>query len=299
MNILIVDDDTTTLTLLRRILLREFSCTVAEAHGGLAALALLAERSFDLIITDLTMPMMNGLELIEAVRQHQALNTIPVVVMSVERKENRVRRAIELGIAAYVVKPLDALKVAQRLRPVIDNLPLTRGVVTSTGVAVPADGAPGKAAYLVVDGSADFRHFFASVFEGERAVMAEATGVAALSACLKTRPGVVFVGDDIGVLNAELLARKLRTSTEFGTPDVVRIMAGRLETATAWEQELDGIVRRTLVPDAFRTQTQRVLGHRAHASGVLLNQPTLRREMASAAVQVFGMMMWIHIDGAV
>src|SRR3954466_8535218 len=105
MDILIVDDDTTTLTLLQRILVREFACTVAEARGGLAALELLAERHFDLIITDLTMPMMNGLELIEAVRQHEPLNEVPVVVMSVERNEACVRRAIELGIAAYVIKP--------------------------------------------------------------------------------------------------------------------------------------------------------------------------------------------------
>jgi len=297
MDILIVDDDTTTLTLLQRILVREFACTVAEARGGLAALALLAERHFDLIITDLTMPMMNGLELIEAVRQHEPLNDTPVVVMSVERNEASVRRAIELGIAAYVIKPLDAAKVAQRLRPVIENLP-TRNVPAATVAAHGRDGVSAQAPYMVVDGNADFRHFFGAVFSSERAIVAEATGVAAIGACLRTRPGVVFIGDDVGVLNAELLARKLRANRDLGSPRLVRITSGKLETAAPWELALDGIVRRTFVPDSFRAQAHRVLGHHGHQAGVLLGQPSLRVDMASAAEQVFGMMMGIEVGAS-
>ncbi|MEO7274105.1 MAG: response regulator [Vicinamibacterales bacterium] len=298
MDILIVDDDTTTLTLLQRILVREFACTVAEAHGGLAALALLAERRFDLIITDLTMPMMNGLELIEAVRQHEPLHETPVVVMSVERNEASVRRAIELGIAAYVIKPLDAAKVAHRLRPLIESLPVRGDSAPAGAVGRQRDGVSAQTPYLVVDGNADFRHFFSRVFSTERAVIAEATGVAAVTACLRDKPGVIFIGDDIGVLNAELLARKLRANRELGKAHLVRVLSGRLETAAPWELALDGQVRRTFVPDSFRAQVQGVLGRSARLAGVLLGQASLRLDMASAAEQVFGMMMGIEVNAA-
>jgi len=98
------------------------------------------------------------------------------------------------------------------------------------------------------------------------------------------------------VLNPELLARKLRANKEVGNPRLVRITTGRLESAAPWETALDGLVRRTFVAESFRAQAHRALGDQAQGASVLLGLSTLRLDMASAAEQVFGMMMGIEVE---
>ena len=77
-SILLVDDDPSTLELFRMFL--EPSFDVEEAEHGAIALALLRQRPFELVITDIHMPIMNGVELIRAIRADPALEHIPIIV---------------------------------------------------------------------------------------------------------------------------------------------------------------------------------------------------------------------------
>ncbi len=108
MKVLIADDEPMTRSLLRRVLTRECGCTVSEAGDGLAALSSCGSTPPDLIVTDLRMPVMDGIELIEALRQVPALAAIPVVMMTAAREQGPVHRAIELGVTDYLLKPLQA-----------------------------------------------------------------------------------------------------------------------------------------------------------------------------------------------
>src|SRR6185503_14628997 len=122
MNVLIVDDEPMTRSLLRRVLTRDCGCTVSEATDGLAALSSCGTTPPDLIITDLRMPVMDGIELIEALRQVPALAAIPVVMMTAAREQGPVHRAIELGVTDYLLKPLQAERVAERLKHVVERI---------------------------------------------------------------------------------------------------------------------------------------------------------------------------------
>lgn len=82
-SILLVDDDPSTRELYRMIL--EPSFDVEEAEHGAIALALLRQRPFDLVITDVHMPVMNGVELIRAIRMDPALEQIPIIVETSDR----------------------------------------------------------------------------------------------------------------------------------------------------------------------------------------------------------------------
>jgi CheY-like chemotaxis protein len=81
-DILIYDDDPTARFLLKKILVRELDATVTEATDGLQALRLLTARRFDALILDLRMPVMDGPETLEVVRNTPDLREIPVVVLS-------------------------------------------------------------------------------------------------------------------------------------------------------------------------------------------------------------------------
>jgi two-component system chemotaxis response regulator CheY len=78
---------------------------VVEAGNGFEALKTLPTRRFDLIITDINMPDINGLELIGFVKSNPAYRDIPLVIVSTEKTEEDVKRGLALGAAGYVVKP--------------------------------------------------------------------------------------------------------------------------------------------------------------------------------------------------
>ena len=110
--ILIVEDSPTMRALLAQALEDlETPVKVDEAASGFEALRLLPRSAYDLILTDINMPDINGLELISFVKGNDPYRTIPLVVISTEGSERDRARGLELGADAYLVKPIDALEV--------------------------------------------------------------------------------------------------------------------------------------------------------------------------------------------
>lgn len=104
-NILIVEDSKSIRSMIR-VSLEEFGgFYVIEAGSGFEALKTLPTRRFDLVITDINMPDINGLELIGFVKSNPAYRDIPLVIVSTEKTEEDVKRGLALGAAGYVVKP--------------------------------------------------------------------------------------------------------------------------------------------------------------------------------------------------
>ncbi|HEY6009873.1 MAG TPA: response regulator, partial [Nitrospirota bacterium] len=104
-NVLIVEDSKAIRTMIRVSLEEAGGFYVVEAGNGFEALKTLPSRSFDLIITDINMPDINGLELIGYVKSNQAYRTIPLVIVSTEKSEEDQKRGMALGAAGYIVKP--------------------------------------------------------------------------------------------------------------------------------------------------------------------------------------------------
>jgi two-component system chemotaxis response regulator CheY len=104
-NILIVEDSKAIRSMIRVSLEESGGFYVVEAGNGFEALKTLPTRPFDLIITDINMPDINGLELIGFVKSNPAYRDIPLVIVSTEKTEGDVKRGLALGAAGYVVKP--------------------------------------------------------------------------------------------------------------------------------------------------------------------------------------------------
>jgi CheY-like chemotaxis protein len=292
MNVLIVDDEPLTRTLLRRILARELGCTVAEAKEGLEALSVASAQPPDLIITDLHMPLMDGIELLEALRQFPPLAAIPVVMMTAARETGPVHRAIELGVLDYLLKPLQNDRVAGRLLGIVHKIKQSTDPSGAGSRVVIDDKTP----LLIADGNADFRHFVASVLGATRVVHQAATGVAALQQCVESRPGIVIVGSDLGVLGPELLMRKLRGTADLAASRVIVVVPKSASDQPPAAPTADAVVSRTFVPDDFRQQFDRAVARVSKAEDALASRPQLRLEVAAAAEQVFGMLLNLEVE---
>jgi len=106
-NILIVDDSPAMRRVVRRVvdIAGVDVGNYLEAGNGVEALVVLHNEWVDLIMTDINMPEMDGEELLLQVRNDPALATIPVLVVSTDRSQGRVRQMISLGADGYVSKP--------------------------------------------------------------------------------------------------------------------------------------------------------------------------------------------------
>ena len=106
-NVLIVDDSSSMRAVVKKIIKASgFSVgELWEASDGKEALKLLTDEWMDLVLTDINMPNMNGMELITEMKKDELLRFIPVVVVTTEGSEKRMQEAMGLGASGYVKKP--------------------------------------------------------------------------------------------------------------------------------------------------------------------------------------------------
>jgi two-component system, chemotaxis family, chemotaxis protein CheY len=81
---------------------------IVEAQSGFDALRLLPRGAWDLVITDINMPDINGLELISFIRKSEAHRTTPILIISTASSERDRERGMTLGASSYLVKPFTA-----------------------------------------------------------------------------------------------------------------------------------------------------------------------------------------------
>lgn len=106
--ILLVEDSATTRALIRAVIDEMGDFNTVEASSGFEALKLLPTQECDLVITDINMPDINGLELISFLKNNQRYNHIPLIIVTTERSEEDRKRGMALGATAYITKPFKA-----------------------------------------------------------------------------------------------------------------------------------------------------------------------------------------------
>jgi len=116
---LIVEDSPMMRQLLVFAMARVRNLRVTEADDGVDALRKLATARFDLIVTDINMPIMDGLKLIRRVRTDENHKTTPIIVITTEGAEEDRHRALQLGANAYITKPIQAPQVIAKVKELL------------------------------------------------------------------------------------------------------------------------------------------------------------------------------------
>jgi two-component system chemotaxis response regulator CheY len=118
-NILIVEDSATTRALIRAVIEDIGDFNTVEAGSGFEALKLLPTQEFNLVITDVNMPDINGLELIHFIKSNPRYSHIPLIIVSTERSEEDKKRGIALGAMSYITKPFKAQELQEVVKQAI------------------------------------------------------------------------------------------------------------------------------------------------------------------------------------
>jgi two-component system, chemotaxis family, chemotaxis protein CheY len=116
-DVLIVDDSAAIRKILHRVLMQAEVPLgqVFEAGDGLEAIETLKTKSVNLILSDINMPNMDGLQLLGQIKANAAWNSMPVIMITTEGSQAKVMEAVQLGAAGYVRKPFTAEQIKEKL----------------------------------------------------------------------------------------------------------------------------------------------------------------------------------------
>ncbi|MDH5492162.1 MAG: response regulator [Myxococcales bacterium] len=117
---LVVEDSAMMRQLLVFALARIKKLKVTEAEDGVDGLRKLAQGQFDLIITDINMPIMDGLKLVKRVRSDEKHKDVPIIIITTEGSTEDRQRAMSLGANAYIAKPIQAPQVIAKVKELLD-----------------------------------------------------------------------------------------------------------------------------------------------------------------------------------
>lgn len=120
-NILIVDDS----PVMRKVIRRTINLSgievgdLIEAGNGREGLEEVEQQWIDLILTDINMPEMNGIDFIESLKTDEVMKSIPIIVISTEGRDTVVQEALSLGAADYITKPFQPEEIGQDILKIL------------------------------------------------------------------------------------------------------------------------------------------------------------------------------------
>lgn len=122
MKFLVVDDFSTMRRIVRNLLKELGFTNVDEAEDGAVALQKLNSAQFDFVVTDWNMPNMDGLTLLQTIRQTPHLRHLPVLMVTAEAKKENIIAAAQAGASGYIVKPFTAATMSEKLEKIFEKM---------------------------------------------------------------------------------------------------------------------------------------------------------------------------------
>ena len=122
MKFLIVDDFSTMRRIVRGLLKEIGYANADEAEDGAVALKMLQNAKYDFIVSDINMPVMNGFELLNAVKADNGLRHLPVLMVTAEARKEDIVRAAKDGAAGYIVKPFTKATLEEKVQKIMQKL---------------------------------------------------------------------------------------------------------------------------------------------------------------------------------
>ena len=108
-------DDSKTIRMIVKKAFRPFDCEMFEGENGIEGLAVASKEKPDLIILDITMPVMTGTEMLEKLKSEPSLKDIPVIMLTAESGKENVMNIVKMGVKDYMVKPFKGEQLIERV----------------------------------------------------------------------------------------------------------------------------------------------------------------------------------------
>lgn len=135
---LLTVDDSKTVRIIIKKAFKLYDCEILEAANGVEGLALATKETPDIILLDVTMPVMDGVEMLTKLKADPALKGIPVVMLTAEGGKDNVLKIAKIGVRDYIVKPFKEDLLIQKVGRIIDLKPITDAPSKAKSIFDPA-----------------------------------------------------------------------------------------------------------------------------------------------------------------
>ncbi|MCR6654568.1 MAG: response regulator [Opitutus sp.] len=225
--ILTVDDSKTVRIIVRKAF-KSYDCDILEAGNGVEGLAMAAKENPDLILLDVTMPVMDGVEMLTKLKADPALKGIPVMMLTAEGGKDNVLKIAKIGVRDYIVKPFKEDVLIEKAGRIIDLKPLSETPAKAKSIFDPAD-------ILIVE---DKPAIIQQIQEGLKHTPWKIHGVAtqgeAIDFCTRTPPDLIVVSLSLPEDSAFTLFRLVRTNVKTKYTPVFALV---VKTETGQQQQ--------------------------------------------------------------
>jgi CheY-like chemotaxis protein len=119
---LIIDDDPTVRAYLNRIISKKFGNSIQMVENGAEGLKYLQNSNPDVILLDISMPVMDGVEFLKTMRMIEKFKNTPVIILTAINERDIIGEMIGLGISDYILKPIRAEYTYERIQKAIETL---------------------------------------------------------------------------------------------------------------------------------------------------------------------------------
>lgn len=246
LKVLIIDDDEGQRLILSRLLKRRMACDILQAENGLEGLKQIEKENPDVIFLDVSMPIMNGEETLEAIRSDPSTAKIPVIILTALNDKKSVGKLIEKGISDYLLKPLDFDYAYERIHRVLTNIKKSKNsTIRRAKILSEADG---KIKVLMVERDSNFRNFFSTLFNERFDIIEAASGMEGLTKYMEKKPQYVILGERLNLLNEKLLSQKIRSLDGTNTTNIY-LCAENPSAPSTDTFFFDGVIKKTYVPE--------------------------------------------------
>lgn len=258
LNVLIIDDDEIIRLFLQKLLKKKFGFNIAQAGNGIEGLASIDGAVPDLVFLDVTMPLMDGVETLQAIRNNPKTKDLPVIVLTAIGSKDTVSKLVTLGISGFILKPLDYEGTYERLKKLIEeNRVLLRKIQMGEDKKATEDGTQVAKVALVVDRDPQFKRLFAMEFGNQYKLLFGETGSDGLIHFFNEKPRYIFLGEKLDVVNELLLGSKLRDLKSYCNSMLFLLTDGNPNPIA--EKVFDGILKKSLSSEGLRKEFNKIV----------------------------------------
>lgn len=290
MKALVVDPDRSARAVVKR-LLSHVNVDVIEADNGLIALNALEQTDPDFVVIEIDMPILTGPDCLAAIRQSPVRPDIPVIVISASGTRENVHRMVALGVADFLLKPINPVEVLPRIKNLLIRVAQWRQRQSSRSIN----------SLLVVDNDPNFMAFAKPLLDSTFEILeaGTSTGAAITYRDASPKPTVVCLAEGLPLMNEDLLVDVIRKmAIESGSnPPQFFLLAKSAEVSAEKAARYAGLVRKSFIPQTFVDEFRRIVLREQSPYERLRHivREGLRAELVTATQQTIGVMIGSEI----
>ncbi len=255
---LIIEDDDGVRALLKSLLKKQFTCAILEAENGQIGLQILQEHIPDIVLLDISMPVMDGIETLKGIRSNPIFKSIPVMMITAINEKDTISALAEFGISDYILKPIDTRITIKRILRITEKLERNKNGAFSKGETAKSKTTTDE--LLLIDKDPISKKNITSALYNKFIIHEASSGTEGFNIFTTYHPRYILISDNLGLLDKKIITQKIR---EIANEEEVSIflLVDNIKAFSSKVFNYDGILKKSSSPEEFLKEFNKIVIH--------------------------------------